>query len=303
MKKLLAIVVLGLLWSNISFAKEKDIGNGLVIKIPNNYKYFELTFKQLISRFPDVTGSDEQLLDDLGIGMNSKLIVITNNKKSIKFFKDVTSITGLEKLMKKYIEPYINIMADPKVLKMMFKDIKKINPNITATKLEDLMDELSENEFMELWFEVFQNPKTHKKYEKMLAPITRKFNKAYNLDKYTILLTGDKKVNFLDEIKNKNNDELVQITKDLLNEIYESSNDPTLKNLKDLQFEIAKNSQGNLYFYTDDKLDSPFMKTNHNNKIFLTSHKDKIIMIGSFCVNCNEVTDFTEIIGPANLYK
>ena len=303
MKKLLAIVVLGLLWSNISFAKEKDIGNGLVIKIPNNYKYFELTFKQLILRFPDVTESDEQLLDDLGIGMNSKLIVITNNKKSIKFFKDVTSVTGFEKLMKKYFEPYINIMADPKVLKMMFKDIKKINPNITATKLEDLMDELSENEFMELWFEVFQNPKTRKKYEKMLAPITRKFNKAYNLDKYTILLTGDKKVNFLDEIKNKNNDELVQITKDLLNEIYESSNDPTLKNLKDLQFEIAKNSQGNLYFYTDDKLDSPFMKTNHNNKIFLTSHKDKIIMMGSFCVNCNEVTDFTEIIGPANLYK
>ena len=137
----------------------------------------------------------------------------------------------------------------------------------------------------------------------MFAPITRKFNKAYNLDKYTILLTGDKKVNFLGEIKNKNNDELVQITKDLLNEIYESSNDPTLKNLKDLQFEIAKNSQGNLYFYTDDKLDSPFMKTNHNNKIFLTSRKDKIIMMGSFCVNCNEVTDFTEIIRPANLYK
>ena len=47
MKKLLGIVVLGLLLSGNVEAKIKNIGNGLSINIPNKYKYFELTFRQL----------------------------------------------------------------------------------------------------------------------------------------------------------------------------------------------------------------------------------------------------------------
>ena len=60
MKKILGIIVLGLLLSGNVMAKIKNIGNGLSINIPNNYKYFELTFRQLVSRFPDIT-SDEQI--------------------------------------------------------------------------------------------------------------------------------------------------------------------------------------------------------------------------------------------------
>ena len=60
MKKLLGILVLGLLLSENVIAKSKNIGNGLSINIPNNYKYFELTFRQLVSRFPDIT-SEEQI--------------------------------------------------------------------------------------------------------------------------------------------------------------------------------------------------------------------------------------------------
>ena len=48
MNKILGIVVLGLLLSGNVFAKTKNIGNGLSIDIPNNYKYFELTVKQNI---------------------------------------------------------------------------------------------------------------------------------------------------------------------------------------------------------------------------------------------------------------
>ena len=86
MKKLLGIMVLGLLLiANIAEAKTKNIGNGLTINIPNKYKYFELTFRQLISRFPEL-GSEDQVYDDLGIGMGTKLIVIANNQKTINFF-------------------------------------------------------------------------------------------------------------------------------------------------------------------------------------------------------------------------
>ena len=83
MQKLLVIIVLGLLLiPNISQAKIKNIGNGLSVNIPNNYKYFELRFRQLISRFPEL-GSEDQVYDDLGIGMGTKLIVIANNQKTI----------------------------------------------------------------------------------------------------------------------------------------------------------------------------------------------------------------------------
>ena len=105
MKKLLGIVVLGLFLNINVLAEIKNIGNKLSIDIPNNFKYFELTFRQLISRFPDI--SDELIYKDFGIGMGSKLIVIANNKKTINFFDDVTTISGLEKLNKKHIQPII----------------------------------------------------------------------------------------------------------------------------------------------------------------------------------------------------
>jgi len=39
-------------------AKTKNIGNGISINIPNNYEYFELTFKLLSSRFPNIDYTD-----------------------------------------------------------------------------------------------------------------------------------------------------------------------------------------------------------------------------------------------------
>ena len=48
MKKLLAILVLGLLLiSNIAEAKTKDIGNGLTINIPKNINILKLISKNL----------------------------------------------------------------------------------------------------------------------------------------------------------------------------------------------------------------------------------------------------------------
>ena len=149
MKKILGIVFLGLLLSGNVIAKSKNIGNGLSINIPNNYKYFELTFRQLVSRFPDIT-SDEQIYDDFGIGVDAKLIVIANNKKTIKFFDDVTSISGLEKLNRKHVEPLMQKFQDQKFLNKMMKIIQKEEPNvdfenITEDEMIQLMEKISDN--------------------------------------------------------------------------------------------------------------------------------------------------------------
>ncbi|MBD1171028.1 hypothetical protein IDG89_05250 [Pelagibacterales bacterium SAG-MED02] len=148
MKKLLGIVVLGLLLSGNVFAKTKNIGNGLSIDIPNNYKYFELTVKQLVSRFPDIELNE--LDDDFGISLGTKLIVIANNKKTIKFFDDVTSVTGLEKLNRKHLQPLMQKLQDPKFLEKMMKIIQKEEPNvdfenITEEEMIQLMEKISDN--------------------------------------------------------------------------------------------------------------------------------------------------------------
>jgi len=295
MKKLVATIILGLLFSGNAYAETKNIDNGLSINIPNKYKYFELTFKQLISRFPDEF--DEQIYGDFGVGMDAKLIVIANNQKTIKFFKEITSVTGIEKLNRKYLQPLMQMFEDPKFAQIILKDLQKTYPN------KDF-ENMPEEEVMELAFEAMQNPKMVKKLERMFEPIKKKFQSAYNLDKYTILLIGDKKADIIDQISYKNIDELVQLVKDGLNEIYEESKDPSLKNLKDLQFEIAKNPQGDLYLYSDDNVDTPYVNSEHNSEIFLTSNKDQIIAMMSICLKkCNGSTDFAEIIGPSNLYK
>ena len=113
MKKLLGILLLGLLLSANVMALTKSVGNGLSINIPNKYKYFELTFRQLVSRFPEIA-SDEQIYEDFGIGMGAKLIVIAKNQKTIKFFDDVTSVTGLEKLNRKHLQPILKKFSNPK---------------------------------------------------------------------------------------------------------------------------------------------------------------------------------------------
>ena len=74
MKIFFWILVLGLMLSGNAFAKSKNIGNGLSINIPNNYKYFEITVKQLVSRFPDIELNE--LDEDFGVGLGTKLSLI-----------------------------------------------------------------------------------------------------------------------------------------------------------------------------------------------------------------------------------
>tara|TARA_B100001142_G_scaffold222917_1_gene221084 strand:- start:1169 stop:2191 length:1023 start_codon:yes stop_codon:yes gene_type:complete len=295
MKKLLGILVLGLLLSSNVEAQTKNIGNGLSINIPNKYKYFELTFRQLVSRFPEIV-SDEQIYDDFGIGMGAKLIVIANNQKTIKFFNDVTSVTGLEKINRKHVQPLMQKFQDQKFLNKMMKIIQKEEPNVD-------FENITEEEMIQLMEKISDNPKMIKSFERLFKPYFKKFNAEYDLDKYTILLIGDKKSEFIDEIKNEDIDDLNQIVRDGLIELYEGTRDPSLKDIKDWQFKIAKNHNGNLYLYSDDSLQSPYVSSKFYQEIFLTAHDDKLFLAISICVEkCNGSTDFLNIIKPSNLY-
>ena len=295
MKKLLGILVLGLLLCSNVEAQTKNIGNGLSINIPNKYKYFELTFRQLVSRFPEIV-SDEQIYEDFGIGMGAKLIVIANNRKTIKFFDDVTSVTGLEKLDRKHLQPIMKKFSDPKFLQTMMKDIQKMAPNAD-------LESMTEEETMELMGELYENPKMIKKYERLLKPYIKKFNTEYDLDKYTILLIGDKNAEYLEEIKDESISDLTQNLKDLLEEFYEDTNDPSLKNIRDWQFEIAKNHNGNLYLYSDDNLKSPYITSRYYSETFWTTHNNKIFIASSICTEkCNASTDLLDVIKPTNLF-
>ena len=283
-----------MLLSGNAFAKTKNIGNGLSINIPNNYKYFEITVKQLVSRFPDIELNE--LDDEFGIGLGAKLIVIANNKKTIKFFDDVTSVSGLEKLNRKHLQPIIKKFSDPKFTQSLMKDMQKFAPNAD-------LESMNEEELMELMGEVMVSPKMTKKYKKIFKPYANKFDREYDLSKYTVLLVGDKKAEFLDEIKDQDINYLNRIVRDKLIEIYQESKDPTLKDIKDWQFEITKNHNGNLYLYSNENVQSPYISTKYFQELFLTSHEDKILLAISVCVEkCNGSTDFLNIIKPTNLY-
>ena len=295
MKKLLGILVLGLLLCSNVEAQTKNIGNGLSINIPNKYKYFELTFRQLVSRFPEIV-SDEQIYDDFGIGMGAKLIVITDNQKTIKFFNDVTSVTGLEKLNRKHVQPLMQKLQDQKFLDKMMKIIQKEEPNAD-------FENMTEEEMAQLMEKIYENPKMIKAFERLFKPNFKKFFAEYDLDKYTILLIGDKNAEYLEEIKDESISDLTQNLKDLLEEFYEDTNDPSLKDIRDWQFEIAKNHNGNLYLYSDDSLQSPYVTSGYYSETFWTTHNNKIFIATSICTEkCNASTDLLDVIKPTNLF-
>ena len=142
-----------------------------------------------------------------------------------------------------------------------------------------------------------------KKYERLFNPFIKKFNREYDLDKYTTILIGDKNAEYLEEIKDESISDLTQNLKDLLEEFYEDSNDPSLKDIRDWQFEIAKNHNGNLYLYSNDNLQSPYVNSKYHSETFWTTHNNKIFIATSVCAEkCNASTDLLDVIKPTNLY-
>lgn len=290
MKKLLGIVVLGLLLSGNVFAKTKNIGNGLSINIPNNYKYFEITVKQLVSRFPDIDYTD---LDEWGIGIDSKIVVLANKKKSIRLFEDLTTVTGLAKLEDEFYEPLLELFENPALIKIVEKYVKKKFPN------SDL-DNLSEEELNILFYQGFADKKFMKKIDIYIRPLINKFNSKYEFDKITVILNLDKKSSIAEEINKISVEDAKKILKDLIKQmIKESPKDPMVRELKSMKYKINKNHHGNLYLQSN-WIGKDALQTAQ--ELILTSRNDKFFFMVSSCYKKCQSTDFLDIIKPTDLY-
>ena len=290
MKKLLGIIVLSLLLSVNSIAKTKNIGNGISINIPNNYEYFELTFKQLSSRFPDIDYTD---LDEWGIGIDSKIVVLANKKKSIRLFEDLTTVKGLAKLEGEFYEPLLELFENPALIKIVEKYVKKKFPN------SDL-DNLSEEELNILFYQGFADKKFMKKIDIHIRPLINKFNSKYEFDKITVILNLDKSSSIAEEINKISVVDAKKILKDLIKQmIKESPKDPMVRELKSMKYKINKNHHGNLYLQSN-WIGKDALQTAQ--ELILTSRNDKFFFMVSSCYKKCQSTDFLDIIKPTDLY-
>ena len=289
-KKILGIIVLSLLLSVNSMAKTKNIGNDISINIPNNYEYFELTFKQLSSRFPDIDYTD---LDEWGIGIDSKIVVLANKKKSIRLFEDLTTVTGLAKLEGEFYEPLLELFENPALIEIVEKYVKKKFPN------SDL-DNLSEEELNILFYQGFADKKFMKKIDIYIRPLINKFNSKYEFDKITVILNLDKKSSITEEINKISVEDAKKILKDLIKQmIKESPKDPMVRELKSMKYKINKNHHGNLYLQSN-WIGKDALQTAQ--ELILTSHNDKFFFMVSSCYKKCQSTDFLDIIKPTDLY-
>ena len=290
MKKFLGIIVLSLLLSVNSSAKTKNIGSGISINIPNNYEYFELTFKQLSSRFPDIDYTD---LDEWGIGIDSKIVVLANKKKSIRLFEDLTTVTGLAKLEGEFYEPLLELFENPALIEIVEKYAKKKFPN------SDL-DNLSEEELNILFYQGFADKKFMKKIDIHIRPLINKFNSKYEFDKITVILNLDKSSSIAEEINKISVADAKKILKDLIKQmIKESPKDPMVRELKSMKYKINKNHHGNLYLQSN-WIGKDALQTAQ--ELILTSHNDKFFFMVSSCYKKCQSTDFLDIIKPTDLY-
>ena len=289
-KKILGIIVLSLLLSVNSMAKTKNIGNDISINIPNNYEYFELTFKQLSSRFPDIDYTD---LDEWGIGIDSKIVVLANKKKSIRLFEDLTTVTGLAELEDEFYEPLLELFENTALIKIVEKYVKKKFPN------SDL-DSLSEEELNLLIYQGFADKKFMKKIDIYIRPFINKFNSKYEFDKITVILNLDKSSSIAEEINKISVADAKKILKDLIKQmIKESPKDPMVRELKSMKYKINKNHHGNLYLQSN-WIGKDALQTAQ--ELILTSHNDKFFFMVSSCYKKCQSTDFLDIIKPTDLY-
>ena len=303
MKKLLAIIVLGLMMSGNSFAETKNIGNGLSINIPNSYHYFEISLKQIVTRFPSINVSDFTN-SDMGIGVNTKLVVLANNKKTIKLANDISTVSGLAKLIEDYWEPILDLEEDPVFVKIIESYAKK---NFSRIDLDNASDE----EWQKIFIKVLNDKKFLKKIDQYIRPFIDKFNSNYELDKATIILIGDKKIKFMDELKKISLIDARNLAKEGIKAmIKESPSDPIVKAFKNYKYKIEKNSKGNLYISSSDidyakniPIYKNIIKYIKKSDLIYTTENDKLFVMSSQCFRKCDLTDFLEIIGPTNLYK
>lgn len=295
MKKLFRIIVLNfLLIINISEAKILDVGNGIAIDIPKNYKYFEINYKKLndlLVTFPNLKkfmGNKDfkEGLKLFGIGNNSKLTILVENQEALKLVKKLSTLKGINEIIKEFEV----IMAGPlnEYLDEAFTpDLQKKLQEIPAEKQE---------EFVNKWFE---EPAQVKFLEKLANDTLIDFAAKHKIHKYIIVFTTDKKIenyayNKLQTIgtsqcvfnfKCKNYKDLQKLLKKELpnwasqSPLYKGTN----YSFKFNETEIGKNSNNNLFLYTQFNMKD---SSNYNisGEFFASIKNEKIILANSNCI-------------------
>lgn len=312
MKKIFIYLIINLSFIISAEAKIKKIGNGLSIDIPGDYQYVSISLRKLLSRFPiiskDFTKKDLKELEQIGIGKSAKLILVSKNKKNIDFFNKITTPLGYNSLYKKYYTRLEKVYINPKLVKVLFEELKKNNPNIN-------FDKISDEDFQILWQEIVNDKKYAKKYKKfekmqdeLITPIANDFFSEYPFNESTIIiLIGDKKIKGLDEINNLPSNVAYQQVIKAINK------EPFLKELKldERSFQIQKNKFGNMYMIDNIKNInvSQFFTEPQYNEFILTTHKNKLFIAVSNCSSkcSNSSTGTTlglfDILGHTNLFK
>ncbi len=303
MKKILTTLLIVVLWSNTIYANIKNIGNGLTINIPDGYFYFDITLKQIVSRFPSISVSDFTN-SEAGIGKSAKIIVLANNRKTIDFLEDISTVTGLAKLKKNYLEPLEDLSNNLEFEELVENYMKKKYPELYT--IIDSGDATEEDWFI-FFGTIIGDKKFLKTIDKYIHPFIDRFNSEYEFDKNTIIFIADKKIKNMNELKKISVTEARSMARELLKVMIKE--DRSLNIYKNWKYEIGENPKGNLYLYSND-IDylnkTPLWKNWKYLKasdLILTTENGKLFLAGSQCYKKCSSTDFLEIIGPTNLYK
>ena len=302
MKKLLGILVISLLLiSNIAEAKSKDIGNGLTINIPKKYKHFEINFKKLTSTFPaikkmlDEDEIDKEELESFGIGLKAKLLVIADNQKPIAKLKQLFSSGGLEKIMKKDIEPLTN------------KHIEKFCKTNDCEKLSKLpqeeQDEIVAKILMPAWTDLIKN--------------------KWKINQYAMLLIGESlSDDIIEELETEyesyqedSEEEKMETIKELMEEWKEEWKEENenpdimtkaaIDSMDVKKFKVGRNYNNEPYAYGTLIWNIPDFADDGKAELIVTTINKKIfvalITCSRNCSNTNKI--FAEILEPTDLLK
>jgi hypothetical protein len=90
MKKIVLTLLILIFLNTVSFSK--IITDNVKIKIPQNFYTYEFTLKELIRTYPEIKGlKEDPTIKDLSniFDLNTKVIMITNNKNKVEFFNNL----------------------------------------------------------------------------------------------------------------------------------------------------------------------------------------------------------------------
>ena len=116
MKKLLATLVLGLLWCNTSFAKTINIENKILLNVPENFNYIKIDADEVADYY-------EEFFSSLG---EDTAFYYIGTDDSIEFANAIVNDQEklLEPIMKKMAKK--NFSTEKSMINFLSKEIKKL---------------------------------------------------------------------------------------------------------------------------------------------------------------------------------